>query len=91
MIFEWDPNKATENLRKHKVSFREAGTVFGDPMSLTYPDIDHSIGENRYITIGYSIYEKLLVVAHTYQNDHIRLISARKATRQERKFYEKQG
>lgn len=65
MEFEWDTNKADQNLKKHGVSFKEAATVFGDPLSLTYPDPDHSIGKDRFITIGSSISGRLLIVAHT--------------------------
>lgn len=91
MEFEWDPNKAAQNLKKHKVSFHEAATVFGDPLSTTFPDPDHSIEESRYITIGLSHRGKLLIVAHTDLDDHIRIISARKATRKERKYYEERS
>ncbi|MGL4881211.1 MAG: BrnT family toxin [Waterburya sp.] len=88
MEFEWNSEKAKLNLEKHGVSFQEATTVFNDPLSLTFPDPDHSIGESRYVIIGISRFEQLLVVAHTDRGKKIRVISARKATRQERKFYE---
>lgn len=88
MEFKWDANKATANLKKHGVSFTEAVTVFGDPLSLTFPDPDHSVGESRYITMGLSSSRKLLIVAHTDRDNHIRIISAREATRRERRFYE---
>ncbi|MBD2196288.1 MULTISPECIES: BrnT family toxin [Calothrix] len=88
MEFEWNPNKAALNVEKHGVSFQEAATVFNDPLSVTFPDPAHSIGENRYIIIGMSRYRELLVVAHTDRDEKVRIISARKATRQERKFYE---
>ncbi|MBD2203935.1 BrnT family toxin [Calothrix sp. FACHB-1219] len=88
MEFEWNPNKAALNVDKHGVSFQEAATVFNDPLSVTFPDPAHSIGENRYIIIEMSRYRELLVVAHTDRGEQIRIISARKATRQERKFYE---
>lgn len=88
MQFEWDLNKATKNLKKHGVSFQEAATVFGDVLSLTFPDPDHSIGEGRYVTIGLSRYERLLVISHTDRDECTRLISAREATRQEQRFYE---
>jgi uncharacterized DUF497 family protein len=91
MEFEWDPNKATSNFKKHRVSFNEAATVFGDFLSTTFPDPDHSIEESRYITIGLSHQGRLLIVAHTDRNDTIRIISARKATRSERKFYEEKS
>lgn len=89
--FEWDPNKAKKNIKKHRVSFNEAATVFGDPLSMTFFDPDHSIDENRYITIGLSHLGRLLVVAHTDRDDRIRIISARKATHRERKFYEEES
>lgn len=76
------------NLEKHGVSFREAATIFNDPLSITFPDPDHSIGENRYVIIGISQFGQLLVVAHTDRGEKVRIINARKATRQERKFYE---
>jgi len=88
MEFEWNPEKATLNLDKHGVSFQEAATVFNDSLSVTFPDPDHSIGESRYIIIGISRFGQLLVVAHTDQGEKVRIISARKATRQERRFYE---
>lgn len=89
--FEWDPDKAKENLKKHKVSFNDAGTVFGDPLSMTYYDPDHSIDENRYITVGLSRPGNVLMVSHTDRGNRIRIISARKATRRERRFYEEQS
>ncbi|NER48056.1 MAG: BrnT family toxin [Symploca sp. SIO1B1] len=88
MEFEWDPNKAQSNLKKHGISFNEAATVFGDFLSVTFPDPDHSIGESRYVTIGLSRFSQLLVVAHTDRGNRIRLISARRTTRQEQSFYE---
>lgn len=88
MEFEWNPNKAELNVEKHSVSFQEAATVFNDSLSVTFPDPDHSIGENRYVIIGVSRFGQLLVVAHTDRGEKVRIISARKATRQERRFYE---
>lgn len=88
MEFEWNPDKAALNLEKHGVSFQEAATVFNDPLSMTFPDPDHSIGESRYVIIGLSRFGQLLVVAHTDRETKVRIISARKATRQERSFYE---
>jgi len=88
MKFEWNSEKAARNLEKHGVSFPEAATVFSDPLSATFPDPDHSIGESRYVTIGISRLRQILVVAHTDRDDRLRIISARKATRQERRFYE---
>jgi uncharacterized DUF497 family protein len=88
--FEWNPEKAEQNLDKHRVSFPEAATVFGDPLSMTFYDPDHSVDEERYITIGHSDSDQLLMVAHTDRDDSIRIISARRATRRERKSYEEQ-
>jgi len=90
LTFEWDPDKADENERKHGVSFPEAATVFGDPLSVTMADPDHSVGEARFLTIGISHQQRLLVVAHADRDDAIRLISARAATRTERKTYEEE-
>ena len=86
--FEWDENKAKSNLVKHGVSFAEATTVFGDPLSLTIPDPAHSQTEDRFIIIGNSHRRKLLVVVHTERGDNIRIISARRATRRERTSHE---
>lgn len=85
--FEWDDNKAAKNLRKHQVSFDEAATAFDDPMFITFVDEEHSDDEERYITIGLSNRGRLLVIAHTDHEGQIRIISARKATRKEAKFY----
>ncbi len=91
MEFEWDPRKAEINLRKHGVSFTEAGTVFGDELATTVPDPDHSEDEERFITIGWSNRRRLLMVSHTDRNDRIRIISARELTRNERKAYEEEN
>lgn len=88
MKFEWDPRKAALNLAKHGVSFEEATTAFRDPLSATAPDPDHSVGESRFITFGLSSKGRLLVVSHTERGETTRLISARLATKQERKIYE---
>jgi uncharacterized DUF497 family protein len=88
VIFTWDPGKATTNAEKHGVDFREAGTVFDDPLSATFPDRDHSKSERRYLTIGMSAHGRLLVVAHAEDDDKVRVISARRATPRERRFYE---
>lgn len=88
MEFEWHSNKALSNLVKHNVSFNEASTVFGDPLSLTFPDPDHSDDESRYITIGESTQGRLLIISHTDRGQRIRIISARTVTRRERKIYE---
>ena len=86
--FEWDETKARMNLKKHGVSFNEASTVFGDPLSLTIPDPIHSKEEENFITIGESHRRRLLVVVATERDARIRIISARAATRRERKDYE---
>jgi uncharacterized protein len=88
MKFEWDPQKAGSNRQKHGVSFQEAASVFSDSLSITYHDPDHSITEHRFITIGLSQSGRVLLVSHTDRGDNIRIISARKTTRQERSFYE---
>jgi len=86
--FEWDSKKARLNRRKHKVSFEEATTVFGDPLSLTYPDPVHSETEQRSMTVGMSGAKRVLVVAHTDRGGSIRIISAPVTTKRERKHYE---
>jgi len=91
MEFEWNPGKAARNLKDHKITFEEAATVFGDPLSLTLPDPDHSNDESRFITVGNSIDGKLLLVSHTDRDEKIRIISAREATKRERKFYEEES
>jgi uncharacterized DUF497 family protein len=88
MQFEWDENKAEGNLSKHGVSFEEAVTVFGDPLSDTVPDPDHSLDEHRFIIIGSTESGKILVVAHTDSGRSVRIISAREATHGERQVYE---
>jgi len=88
MEFEWDPGKAAENLRKHKVSFAEAATVLGDFLGTTASDPDHSDDEHRYITAGLSNRGRLLMVAHAERHARIRIISARELTRNERRVYE---
>ena len=86
---EWDSRKANSNLEKHNVSFDEASTIFDDPLTALFDDEDHSTGEIREIAIGQSIQNRLLVVSLTEREpDIIRIISARLATRQERKDYE---
>jgi uncharacterized DUF497 family protein len=90
VFFEWDSRKEARNQQKHGVSFREAATVFGDPLSTEFPDPDHSQDEERYIIIGMSRRGRILVVAHTERGDTIRIISARRATRDERRFYEEE-
>ncbi len=88
MQFEWGREKAKKNLKKHKVSFDEAMTIFYDPTSATFDDPDHSTYEERLITIGYSSRSRLLVVSHTERRKTIRIISARCATTHERKKHE---
>ena len=89
--FEWNVGKAEINLRKHGVSFDEACSVFGDPLSLLMPDPDHSTGEHRFIVLGASEQRRLLVVAFTERAPRTRLISARRASRRERRKYEEEG
>ncbi len=86
--FEWDEKKAKSNRSKHQVTFEEASTIFDDPLFITLLDIEHSTDEERYITIGVSNSNQLLMVAHTDSGGQIRIISARKATNNERRFYE---
>jgi uncharacterized DUF497 family protein len=86
--FEWDPEKAAENERKHGVSFDEASTAFGDPLSLTISDPDHSDDEERFILLGESYSGRLVVVVHTERLERIRIISAKLATGRERRSYE---
>jgi uncharacterized DUF497 family protein len=88
LLFEWDPNKAKENLELHGVSFDEAGTAFRDTLSLAIYDPLHSEAEDRFVLLGNSHRDRLLVVVHTVRGENIRLISARKATKKERKQYE---
>jgi len=86
--FEWDITKAEKNLRKHRVAFNEATSVLKDKLSITIHDPDHSVDEERYITIGASIAGRLLMVAHTDRGDRTRIISARELNRKEREAYE---
>jgi uncharacterized DUF497 family protein len=86
--FDWDPEKADSNVKKHGVTFAEAATAFGDPLSITILDPDHSLGEARFILLGVSFQGRLVVVVHAEGHDSIRIISARLATRAERKSYE---
>ena len=88
MQFEWNPLKATANLKKHGVSFEEAKTVFDNPLAVIFDDEAHSIGEQREIIIGHSRQNRLLLVAFTERFGNVRIISARLATRQEREDYE---
>jgi len=86
--FEWDPAKAEANLRKHGISFEDAATAFFDALSLTVPDPLHSEGEARLVLLGLTRTNRLVVVAHVDRGARIRLISARPATRKERRQYE---
>jgi uncharacterized DUF497 family protein len=86
--FEFDPAEAAANLKKHRVSFDEAATVFDDPLSSTLPDDQHSEDENRFITVGMSIKQRLLFVVYTEEDSRIRLIGARPVTAAEREQYE---
>jgi len=86
--FEWDNKKAENNLKKHGVSFREAASVFGDPLAITFDDPDHSIGENRMLTFGITRTEKLVIVSHTQRNGSMRIISARLMEKHEKHIYE---
>ena len=88
MKIEWDPQKATANLKKHRVSFEEAATALSDAMAATALDPDHSLDEERCITFGVSERGRLLVVAHTEKAETIRIISARIASKGERELYE---
>jgi uncharacterized DUF497 family protein len=88
LTFEWDANKARLNLVKHGIAFEEAATVFGDPLSVTIFDPAHSQAEDRFIILGRSHLDKLLVVVHTERGDNIRIISARRASWRERKQHE---
>jgi hypothetical protein len=91
MRFSWDPKKAAINLEKHGVSFEEARTVFQDDYFIAFADPDHSIDERRFIMLGLSVSNKLLVVSYTERNGRIRIISTREATRRERKYYEEES
>jgi uncharacterized DUF497 family protein len=86
--FEWDPNKAAQNFRKHSVTFEEAATVFRDDLSITVPDPDHSMEEERLITVGLSSQNRLLIISHVERGDCIRIIIARELTPREKRQYE---
>jgi uncharacterized DUF497 family protein len=86
--FEWDPKKADLNLRKHKVSFDEAATVFGDLLSITVHDPDHSLEEDRFITIGMSSRRRVVMVSYAERGEKVRIINARELTPAEREAYE---
>lgn len=86
--FEWDPRKAAANFRKHGVGFEEAASAFGDSLSLTIADPEHSVAEHRWVLLGTSAAGRLVVVVHTEEDDTVRIISARLASRGERRAYE---
>ncbi len=88
MDFEWNSQKAEINSKKHGVSFEEASSVFGDTLSVTYPDPQHSINEERFVMIGLSDKQRVLVISHRYCGETVRIISARPATKREQRFYE---
>ena len=88
MIFAWDPTKAAANRKKHRVDFHEAASVLDDPLSTTFPDPQHSLLERRFVSIGVSSKARVLVVSHTDTGEMVRIISARRATSHERRFYE---
>jgi len=88
VIVEWDDQKAAANAKKHGVLFEEAATVLEDALSITFRDPDHSIEEFRFLTIGLGSTARIIMVAHTDREEAVRLISARPATRSERRFYE---
>ena len=88
MRFAWDQKKGSNNLAKHGISFEEAATAFGDPLSNTFPDPDHSMEEQRFIILGQSEQGRIIVVAHSDDGEVVRIISAREATRGERRSYE---
>ena len=88
LIFEWDEIKEEANFKKHKVSFEEGKTIFNDPFLFTFSDSEHSESEERYLNIGLSANGRILVLTHTERQGTIRIISCRKATARERRFYE---
>jgi len=87
MNFDWDESKAQANLAKHGVTFDEAKSIFADPFYVDFYDPDHSDEEERYIIIGQSQRQRLLVVSYTERQQQVRLISAREATRREKQAY----
>jgi uncharacterized DUF497 family protein len=88
LVFEWDEVKAIANLKKHKISFEEGKTIFNDPFLLSFPDNDNTQNEERYINVGLSAKGRVLVLIHTERHGKIRIISCRKATAHERRYYE---
>jgi hypothetical protein len=85
--FQWDPKKAADNLKKHGISFDDASTVFGDPLAATIPDPEHSADEVRFVTMGQSAKQQIVVVVHADREEQVRIISARRATAGEKKKY----
>lgn len=90
VVFKWDPRKAAAKLKKHRIDFHEAGTVLNDTLSTTFPDTDQSSVELRFVTIGMTARGRILVVVHTEKVNTVRIISARRATRHEQRFYEEE-
>lgn len=90
MEFEWNPQKAAKNLQKHKIAFVEAATVFSDPLSVTAPDPDHSLDEDRFIIVGQTHKNRLVMVSFVERRNRIRIISARELTHPERNAYEEE-
>jgi uncharacterized DUF497 family protein len=88
VTFEWDPRKAAANFKKHGVAFEDASSVFFDPLAMTYPDPDDSLDEHREVTLGYTMKKNMVFVSHCERGERIRIISARPATRTERRQYE---
>jgi uncharacterized protein len=88
VVFRWDAPKEATNLKKHGIDFHEAATVLNDTLSATFPDHEHSILERRFVTVGMSSRRRILVVVHTERGNVIRIVSARRATSHERRFYE---
>jgi len=86
--YEWDPEKAEANKRKHGVGFHEAATVFGGPLAITFADPDHSIDKYRYLAFARSRFDQLLIVSHADSGEKVRMVSARPMTRRERRIYE---
>jgi uncharacterized protein len=88
VVFGWDARKEATNLKKHGIDFHEVATVLNDMLAATFPDHEHSILEPRFVTVGMSSRRRILVVVHTERGNAIRIISARRATRREQRFYE---
>jgi uncharacterized protein len=91
IVFEWDEEKAKRNRAKHRVGFEEAATAFLDPLARVYDDPEHSLDEDRLLLVGRSVERRTLLVVHVSRAEHLRIISAREATRRERKAFEEEG